>query len=114
LVKLIGDGAMFVGDDAVDACTAARRLVDALATDDVVPPVRVGLAAGPVMSLYGDYFGDVVNLAARLVALAPPSSVGGTDEGVRRCGDAFTYERLEPRALGGCHAPPPTYPLTTG
>jgi adenylate cyclase len=37
--------------------------------------VRVGIAAGDVLARYGDLFGPVVNLAARLVAQAEPRTV---------------------------------------
>jgi adenylate cyclase len=37
--------------------------------------VRVGLAAGDVLARYGDLFGPVVNLAARLVEQAAPRTV---------------------------------------
>jgi adenylate cyclase len=72
LVKLIGDEAMFAVPTVVAACTIASELV---AMNDDVPPVRVGIAAGDVLVRYGDCFGPVVNLAARLVALAAPRTV---------------------------------------
>jgi class 3 adenylate cyclase len=37
--------------------------------------VRIGLAAGPVVAHHGDYYGEVVNLAARLVKVAAPDDV---------------------------------------
>ena len=43
--------------------------------DDGLPTLRVGLAMGPVLSRFGDVYGSVVNLAARLTALARPNSV---------------------------------------
>ena len=49
----------------------ARELADKLASERL-PEVRIGLAAGPVVGLRGDYYGDPVNLAARLVKLAQP------------------------------------------
>lgn len=72
VVKLIGDEVMFVATDPADACRAAMSLMEALAGDDerVVP--RGGLAYGNVVLRGGDYFGSVVNLAARLVDQAVP------------------------------------------
>ena len=75
VVKLIGDEAMFVIDDPVDGAQLALDLIRALGEDPQLPRVRIGLAAGPVVSLYGDYYGDVVNLAARLVKVADPGDV---------------------------------------
>jgi len=70
LVKLIGDEAMFSFIDARVAVATAMELVNASSS-----AVRVGLAFGDVVAMHGDYFGPTVNLAARLVAVARPSSV---------------------------------------
>jgi class 3 adenylate cyclase len=40
-----------------------------------VPPVRVGLAAGRVAALRGDFYGPPVHLAARILTAAPPATV---------------------------------------
>jgi len=70
VVKLIGDEAMFMVDEPVAACTLATAMVEGSPH-----PVRVGLAHGPAVALHGDFYGPTVNLAARLVAIAPSSSV---------------------------------------
>lgn len=70
LVKLIGDEAMFSFIDSRAAVATAMELTEASAN-----PVRVGLAFGDVVAMHGDYFGPTVNLAARLVAVAKPSTV---------------------------------------
>jgi adenylate cyclase len=75
VVKLLGDGAMVVCPDADGACAFALHLVTAVDADGDLPPVRVGLAAGQVMALGGDHHGEVVNLAARLGAVAPAGGV---------------------------------------
>jgi adenylate cyclase len=80
VVKHMGDGAMVVGDDAAAVCRFALDLVAAVAADEALPPVRVGVAAGPVLPSGGDYHGTTVNLAARLVALADPATVLVADE----------------------------------
>ena len=49
LVKTLGDEAMFVCESAGDACRIALRLVEDFAAGPL-PPVRVGLAAGQVLS----------------------------------------------------------------
>jgi adenylate cyclase len=74
-VKLIGDEAMFVVDTGVKACELALELTRALRADPQLPQVRIGLAAGPVVAHHGDYYGDVVNLAARLAKVAAPGEV---------------------------------------
>jgi len=70
VVKLIGDEAMFVVQGPAAACRLALALVDGSPH-----PLRVGMAHGAVVALHGDYYGPTVNLAARLVAVAPTSEV---------------------------------------
>jgi class 3 adenylate cyclase len=70
VVKLIGDEAMFAFEDPRRACQAALELAATSAH-----PVRVGLAHGAVVGIHGDYYGGIVNLAARLVRVADPSTV---------------------------------------
>ena len=71
LVKLIGDEAMFVAGTADDALAIAVALVQ----DPDLPALRVGIAAGQVVTRGGDVFGAPVNLAARLVATAQPGEI---------------------------------------
>ena len=75
VVKLIGDEIMFAANDALTAADIALALVEAFATHDVLPPVRAGIATGDVLARDGDFSGAVVNLAARAVNVARPSSV---------------------------------------
>jgi adenylate cyclase len=101
LVKLIGDGAMVIADDAASACSFALDLIARFREDPDMPEVRVGLAAGSVINRRGDYFGDVVNLAARLVAVAEPSTVLVSSDLPQRVGDAFAFVSLPPIDLKG-------------
>ncbi len=75
LVKMIGDEAMFVTVSATDGCRTALAIVDAVAAEETLPDVRVGLATGLTVALDGDYYGVEVNRAARLVTSAGPSQV---------------------------------------
>jgi adenylate cyclase len=75
LVKLIGDEAMFVAADPGTACEIALELTDRLAAHPRLPNARGGLSSGDVLTRDGDYFGPVVNLAARAVKLADPGTV---------------------------------------
>lgn len=97
VVKFMGDGAMIVAESGTEAVAFALDLVEAVGEDGSLPPVRVGLAAGPVLPSGGDYHGPTVNLAARLVAVAGPSTVLADDETRRRAAgatfdDPVTYE----------------------
>lgn len=75
VVKLIGDEVLFVADNPVAAADIGLALIQAFESDDVLPPVRVGIATGDVLARDGDYSGPVVNLAARAVKLAAPSTL---------------------------------------
>ena len=106
VVKLIGDEAMFVVEDPAAACRVALELIDRS-----VHPVRVGLAHGAVLGLFGDYYGETVNLAARLVAVAQPSSALVSDSVRRAAGDAFTFELQPNQPLKGFTEPVRMYSL---
>ncbi len=75
VVKLIGDEVKLVADAVSDGLTIARTLATGIPGAEDLPAVRVGLAAGEVLNRDGDYYGSVVNLAARLVDLAEPGEV---------------------------------------
>jgi adenylate cyclase len=105
LVKLIGDEAMFVVDDPRAACALGLGLAAAFEDDDEMPPVRIGLAFGPVVSIRADYYGETVNLAARLVKAAEPSTVVVSDAVRTGVGDAFAFSALSPQVLKGFAEP---------
>jgi adenylate cyclase len=75
VVKLIGDEVMFVAPDSAKACAIAIALTDRFASHPLVPSVRGAVSVGDVLSRDGDYFGPVVNLAARAVKVADPGEV---------------------------------------
>lgn len=75
VVKMLGDEVMFSAPGAPDAAEAALRLVEAFLTDEAMPDVRVGLAAGAAVPHHGDIFGPAPNLASRLVDVAYPGTV---------------------------------------
>jgi len=74
VVKTIGDEVLFVADTPADAALIALDLLDAAETDNVLPPLRIGVAAGPVVARLGDVYGSTVNIASRLTSLARPGS----------------------------------------
>lgn len=79
LVKLIGDEVMFVAVSPEDGVRIADGLLREFgSTPDLTP--RGGMAYGSVLSRGGDYFGSIVNLAARLVDQAVPGEILLTDE----------------------------------
>jgi adenylate cyclase len=74
VVKLIGDEAMLAFPTADQAAQGTIELIDACAAGDL-PSARAGLSFGQVLARGGDYFGRAVNLASRLVDVAPPDTV---------------------------------------
>lgn len=73
-VKWLGDGVMFYFDDPGPGVHAALEMVEGLAGAGL-PPAHVGLHAGPVLFQEGDYFGQTVNLTARIADYARPGEV---------------------------------------
>jgi class 3 adenylate cyclase len=73
-IKWLGDGVMFYFRDPGPAVRAAMEMVDELAAAGL-PPAHVGLHTGPVLYQQGDYFGQTVNLAARIADYARPGEV---------------------------------------
>lgn len=73
-IKWLGDGVMFYFRDPGFAVTAALDMLAALG-DAGLPPAHVGVHAGPVLFQQGDYFGQTVNLSARIAAYAQAGEV---------------------------------------
>lgn len=78
LVKLIGDEVMFVSVSPESGVRIADALLRKFGSMPDLTP-RGGMAFGPVLSRAGDYFGSIVNLAARLVDQAVPGEILLTD-----------------------------------
>lgn len=75
VVKNVGDEVMFAAADPADAAHIALSIRDAAEATEELPSVRVGLAFGDVLIRFGDAFGSVVNIAARLTSSARPGTV---------------------------------------
>jgi adenylate cyclase len=75
VVKTIGDEVMFAADDPSAGAVIGLRLSEEIGADEDLPPLRVGLACGTVVSRLGDVYGEPVNVAARLTSVARPGSV---------------------------------------
>jgi adenylate cyclase len=74
-VKMIGDEAMFVAVNVASACRTALDLCAFVSAHPVLTELRGGLAFGGLVRSEGDYYGPLVNLAARAVKLAAPGAV---------------------------------------
>ena len=103
LVKFIGDAVMFVATDALTAVQVAEALVDSAQVRGLM--ARGGVTVGATLALDGDYFGPVVNLAARLCNLAEPGSVLVSDEVAERVRDTRVAVPLGPQQIRGFNDP---------
>lgn len=112
IIKFIGDEVMFVTGDAASACDIALALIEAFEGDPAVKP-RAGLAAGELLDRGGDYYGPVVNTAARLAELAVPHEVLVTAEVADAIGNAaLKSEPAGRRLLRGFDEPIPLRSVT--
>ena len=84
IVKLMGDGVLVEFASAVDAVQCAVELQAAMAAANANAPedsrilLRVGINLGDMIVEGDDLYGDGVNIAARLEALAEPGGVVGS------------------------------------
>ena len=119
LVKLIGDGALceFASVvNAVECAVAIQRAVAERAAEEAEDArlwLRIGINLGDVIADGEDIYGDGVNVAARLEALAPPGGVvlsGSAFEQVE--GKlALRFEPLGAQQLKNLARPVPAYRL---
>ncbi|MEO7557062.1 MAG: adenylate/guanylate cyclase domain-containing protein [Acidimicrobiales bacterium] len=95
IVKQIGDAFMLVFDDATSAVDCALDIRDSALEEPDFLGTRQGLHWGPVLYREGDYYGNTVNLAARIVAEAVADQVlisGDMHTAIRDASDvAFTH-----------------------
>ena len=73
-IKWLGDGVMFYFDHPGPGVRAALQMAEAIPAAGL-PPVHVGMSSGPVLFQEGDYFGQTVNLSARIADYARPGEV---------------------------------------
>jgi adenylate cyclase len=65
LVKLIGDSAMLAGRDMARLADGVDDILERVERHAVLEAAKAGMTFGPVAAHDGDYYGPVVNLAAR-------------------------------------------------
>ena len=75
IVKLMGDGTLVEFPSVVDAVETALAVQKSLAEEDGPIRLRIGINLGDVIIDGDDIYGDGVNIAARLEALAPPGGI---------------------------------------
>src|SRR5215813_5010378 len=73
-IKELGDGVMASFNTVSDAVTAAIKIQKACNTTNDLQ-LRIGIHLGEIVVENGDIFGDGVNVASRIQALADPGSI---------------------------------------
>ena len=108
-IRLSAGAPRAVGDDEERMLLALRHIIES----EPPLPVRVGVNRGPVFTgpVGPDYrrwyavMGDTVNLAARLVAKAPPGHIYATRDVLLGAKTSFEQTALEPFAVKGKSRP---------
>lgn len=70
VIKTLGDSVLFVADTPRGGLEMALDLIQQVGEAPDLPDLHIGLATGPVAMRLGDVFGEPVNLASRLTAVA--------------------------------------------
>jgi class 3 adenylate cyclase len=113
VVKFIGDEVMWVSGSPERLAQAAVHLVNHSEAREAGLRVRAGLAYGTVLAINGDYFGNPVNLAARLVAAAAPGQILADSELREKLPD-WPAVAHGPLSLKGFDDPVPAFDLSSG
>ena len=102
LIKTIGDAAMLVSPEPLPLLNAALTLVEKTESgDDGLPELKAGIAMGEALNRFGDWYGNPVNLASRITAIAEPSSVLATEEVRAAAGDRLAWSQAGSWRLKG-------------
>jgi len=117
IFKRTGDGVLIEFDSVVEAARCAAALRDAVLQQNQLLPserriaMRIGINLGDIIADAGDIFGDGVNIAARLAALAEGGSIYVSDNVHAQVADKveFDFEDLGPTSLKNIRRPVRVY-----
>jgi adenylate cyclase len=101
VIKTLGDGVLYTADSGLDAVGVALDTIRDHEASEELPPVRAGVAGGPVLFRLGDVYGETVNIASRLSGEARPSSLLVDKRVAEQLGDGLEVRALHPRAVRG-------------
>jgi adenylate cyclase len=110
VVKFIGDEVMWVTSTPELLVKVAMDLVEHPRAREAGLQVRAGLGYGSVLAIGGDYFGNSVNLAARLVGAAAPGQILASNDVRDELADWQAIPQ-EPLTLKGFDFPVTAYDL---
>ena len=98
IVKTTGDGALVEFGSAVDAARCAIDIQHAMAEQNTNIPeerrieFRIGINVGDIIIDEGDIYGDGVNIAARVEALASPGAICVSDSAYQQIKGKLSFE----------------------
>lgn len=114
VVKQIGDEFMLIFRDPAAAVRFAVELQETMARTERFVPLRTGIHHGTVIYRLGDYWGRAVNVAARIVSMAMPSSILVTEPVAKAAVDqGIEVVELGVRELRGMEEPLSIYRVVT-
>ncbi|MBP7565693.1 MAG: FHA domain-containing protein [Burkholderiaceae bacterium] len=116
VVKTLGDGVLAVFPDAVNAVEAVieMQVSHQLRLEKWPEPLRmrlqVGVAAGEIVEVDGDCYGDAVNVASRLSDLSGADEIWANDAVIDQLAHTgVRYRSLGPISIRGKAEPMPVY-----
>ena len=107
-IRWLGDGGMFHFKEPQAAVLAGLDMVES-AVGAELPPMHIGIHAGPVIFQDGDVYGRTVNLASRIASHAAGGEVLASEETVRRVSEGVHFEPVGAVALKGVAEPVDLY-----
>ena len=101
IVKTLGDGTMSTFSSARAAMSAAKKIQNIVAVSEREPrlEVRIGVHTGDVIQSDGDFFGNVVNKAARIASSANPGQILVSDATRVMVGSDSEYSFGDPASV---------------
>jgi len=69
-IKTIGDAMMVRCEDPRDGLELGLKISEQIGDEGELPPLRIGVHTGPAVYRDGDWYGNAVNVAARLCSAA--------------------------------------------
>jgi adenylate cyclase len=109
VAKQIGDAVMLVSQDVCATVETCLALIERAEAEEDFPPLRAGVAYGPVVNRWGDWFGSTVNVASRLTTRARAGAVLTTEPVREAAEDRFDWSAAGEKKLKGLNKPLTTF-----
>jgi adenylate cyclase len=100
---------MLVSPEPAQLVETTLRLIEGSAGVEGFPALRAGVAFGPAVNRWGDWYGSTVNVASRLTERARPASVLATETVRDATAEGFQWSFAGEKKLKGLSAPLRTY-----